>query len=70
VPATECKDDEAEEIGVIEGIVEDKEKSVTTTIIMGDWNSEVGEKSYRNTVGVHRHRRRNQRGQTLIDFCE
>jgi len=39
-------------------------------IIMGDWNSSVGDKSYRNIVGSHELGRRNYRGQILIDFCE
>ena len=37
---------------------------------MGDWNSVVGNKSYGNIFGPHGLRRRSQRGQMLIDFCE
>jgi hypothetical protein len=33
-------------------------------------HTEVGDKSYRNTVGPHGLGRKNQRGQMLIDFCE
>ena len=37
---------------------------------IGDWNSVVGEESYKNIVGSHGLGRRNHRGQMLIDFCE
>jgi len=37
---------------------------------MGDWNSVVGEESYRNIVGLNGLGRRNHRGQMLINFCE
>jgi len=43
---------------------------VTNTIIMGDWNSVVGDESYRNTVGPHGLGRKNHRCQMLINFCE
>jgi hypothetical protein len=43
---------------------------VTNIIIMGDWNSVVGNKAHFNTVGPCGLGRRNQRGQMLIDFCE
>ena len=37
---------------------------------MGDWNSVVGDESYRNIVGPHGLGRKNHRGQMLINFCE
>ena len=37
---------------------------------MGDWNSVVGDESYRNIVGPHGLGRKNYRGQMLITFCE
>jgi len=37
---------------------------------MGDWNSVVGDESYRNIVGPHGLGRKNYRGQLLINFCE
>ena len=53
----------------IEEILEEDGKGDTTNIILGDWNSVVGDEPYRN-VGSHGLGRRNHRGQMLIDFCE
>jgi hypothetical protein len=55
---------------IIEEILEEDGKGATNTIIMGDWNSVVGNKAHHNTVGQYGLGRRNQRGQMLIDFCE
>ena len=53
-----------------EEILKDNGKSDTNNIILGDWNSIVGDESYRNIVGSHGLGRWNHRGQMLIDFCE
>jgi exonuclease III len=53
-----------------EEILEGDGKGDTNNIILGDWNSIVGEEPYRNIVGSHGLGRRNHRGQMLIDFCE
>jgi hypothetical protein len=37
---------------------------------MGDWNSVVGDESYRNIVGLHGLGRKNHRDQMLINFYE
>jgi len=37
---------------------------------MGEWNSEVGDKSYQNIVGPHVLGRRNQTGQMHINLNE
>jgi len=42
----------------------------TPSYVLGDWNSVVGEESYRNIVGPHDLGRKNHRGQMLINFCE
>jgi hypothetical protein len=71
MPTSEYEDDEVEELcNVIEEILEEDGKGKTNTIIMGDWNSVVGDKAHHNTVGPYGLGRRNQRGQMLIDFCE
>jgi hypothetical protein len=54
----------------IEEILEEGGKGETNNIILEDWNSVVGDESYRNIVGSHGLGRRSQRGQMLIDFCE
>jgi hypothetical protein len=54
----------------IEEILEEDGKGDTNSIILGDWNSVVGEESYNNIAGSHGLGRRNHRGQMLIDFCE
>ena len=54
----------------IEEILEEDGKGDTNVIILGDWNSVVGDETYRNIVGSHGLGRWNHRGQTLFDFCE
>ena len=39
-------------------------------IILGNWNSIVGDEPYRNIIGSHGLGRQNHGGQMLIDFCE
>ena len=59
----EHENDEVEELyDIIEEILEEDGKGDTNTIIMGDWNSVVGDKSYENTVGPHGLWRKNHRG--------
>jgi hypothetical protein len=71
MPTSEDEDDEVEELyGVIEEILEEDGKGNTKAIIMGDWNSVVGDEPYRNIVGPRGLERKNHRGQMLINFCE
>jgi len=64
-------EDEVEELyDITEEILEEDEKGDTNAIIMGDWNSVVGDESYRNIVGPHGLRKKESRGQMLINFCE
>ena len=51
MPSSEHEDDEVEELhDIIEEILEENGKDDTSTIIMGDWNSVVGDESCRNFV--------------------
>jgi exonuclease III len=51
MPTSEYEDDEVEELcDIIEDILEEDGKGATNTIIMGDWNSVVGDKAHDNTV--------------------
>jgi len=62
MPTSEHEGDEVEELyGIIEEILEEGGKGNTNTIIMGDWNSVIGDESYRNTVGPHGLGRKNHR---------
>jgi hypothetical protein len=71
MPTSEYEDDEVEELyGIIEEILEEDGKCNTNTIIMGDWNSIVGDESCRNIVGPNGLGRKNYRGQMIINFCE
>jgi exonuclease III len=71
MPTSDYEDDEVEELyDVVEEILEEDRKGEANTIIMGDWNSVVGDKAHHNTVGPYGLGRRNRRGQMLIDFCE
>jgi endonuclease/exonuclease/phosphatase family metal-dependent hydrolase len=68
---SEHEDDEIEKLYVIiEEILEEDAKVNTNTIIMGDWNSVVGDEPYRNIVGPHGQGRKNYSGQMFINFCE
>jgi len=68
MPTSEHEDDEVEELyGITKEILEEDGKGNTNTIIMGVWNSVVGDESYRNIVGPHG---LGKRGQMLMNFCE
>jgi len=52
MPISEYEDDEVEKLyDTIEEILEKDGKGDTNSIILGDWNSVVGEESYKNIVG-------------------
>ena len=71
MPASEYEDDEVEELyDTTEEILEEDGKVDTNSIILGDWNSVVGDESYRCIVGSHGLGRWNYRDQMLIDFYE
>jgi exonuclease III len=70
MPPSEYEDEAEELYDIIEEIIEEDGKGVTNTILMGDWNSAVGDKAHHNRVGPYGLGRRNQRSQMLIDFCE
>jgi exonuclease III len=54
MPTSEHEDEKVEELcGIIEEILEEDGKGNTYTNIMGDWNSIVGDESYRIIVGPH-----------------
>jgi hypothetical protein len=55
---------------IIEEIFEKDRKSETDAIVMGDFNSLVGDKSHRDIVGPHGLGRRTQSSHMLIEFCE
>ena len=53
-PTSEYEDDEVEKLyDTIEEILEEDGKGDTNNIILGEWNSVVGDESYRNFVGSH-----------------
>jgi hypothetical protein len=71
LPTSDYEDEEVEELyDRIEDILEEDGKGDTNTIIMGDWNSVVGDKSNGNICGPYGLGKRNKRGQNLINFCE
>jgi exonuclease III len=60
MPTSEYGDDEVEELyDIIEEILEEDGKGETHMIIMGDWNSVVGDKAQHNIVGPYGLGRRN-----------
>jgi exonuclease III len=71
MPMSHYEDEEVEELhDRLEAILEEDGKGDTNTIIMGDWNSVVNDKSNGNICGQYGLGNRNKRGQMLIDFCE
>ena len=66
MPTSQLEDD----YDIIEEILEEDRKGDTNIIIMGNWNSVVGDESYRDIAGPHGLGRNNHRGQMLINFCE
>ena len=51
MPTSEYEDDEVEKLyDTIEEILEEDGKGDTNSIILRDWNSIVGEESYKNIV--------------------
>ena len=54
IPTSEYEDDEVENLyDTIEEILEEDGEGETNSVIMGDWNSAVGDETYRNIVGSH-----------------
>jgi exonuclease III len=71
MPVSEYEGEKVEELcDRIGDILEEDGKSDTNTIIMGDWNSVVGDKSNGNICGPYGLGNRNKRSQMLIDFCD
>jgi len=71
MPTSQHEDDEVEEFyDIIEEILEEDGKGDTNTIIMGDWNSVVGDESYRNNVGPHGLGRKKQEVKCLLTFVK
>jgi exonuclease III len=70
MPMSDYEDEEVEELcDRLEDILEQDGKDDTNTIIMGDWNSTVADKSNGNNCGSYGLGNRNKRGQMLIGFC-
>jgi hypothetical protein len=55
---------------IIEEIIEEVGKVDTNTIIMGNWNSVVGDESYRNIVGPHGLERKNHGDKILLTYVK
>jgi len=69
MPTSDYKDEKVEEMcDKIEETLEEDGKGDTNTIILGDFNSVTGDKSYKIFVRPHGQKRRNHRCQMLIDF--
>ncbi|PNF15330.1 hypothetical protein B7P43_G00933 [Cryptotermes secundus] len=62
MPTSEYEDDEVEKVyDTIEEILQEDGRGDTNSIILGDWNSIVGDEPYQNIVGSHGLGRRNHR---------
>ena len=70
IPKSVHEYDEVEDFyNTTEEITEKDGKGDTNTITMGEWNSVVGDESYRNVVGPNGLGRKNHRCQMFIKFC-
>ncbi|KAL1446126.1 hypothetical protein WDU94_014018 [Cyamophila willieti] len=71
MPTSNATDDFVDEIyKQIEEVIEENGKGQIRTIIMGDWNSVVGDESMEGIVGKYGYGKRNERGEKLIEFCK
>uniref|UniRef100_A0A8D8WQA5 Craniofacial development protein 2 n=2 Tax=Cacopsylla melanoneura TaxID=428564 RepID=A0A8D8WQA5_9HEMI len=71
MPTSNATDDFVDEIyKQIEEVIEENGKGQIKTIIMGDWNSVVGDQSMEGIVGKYGYGKRNERGEKLIEFCK
>ena len=70
MPTSAHEDDEVDEIydRIEELIAKDKGKDYV--VIMGDWNAVVGEGREGKEIGEHGLGTRNERGETLVEFCK
>ncbi|MGX9339100.1 hypothetical protein, partial [Pantoea dispersa] len=65
------EDEEVEKMyDEIEDIIHSEGRGRVNTIIMGDWNSVVGQGREANIVGQYGLGRRNKRGGMLVEFCQ
>lgn len=71
MPTSEYEDEEVEELyGVTEEILEEDREIQMNTTIIGNWNTEVGDKSYGNIVGRHGQAKYDERNHIVFDFYE
>jgi hypothetical protein len=71
MPTTNHDDDEIEKLyEEINEIMHQEGRCQVNAIVMGDFNSIVGERSTDKVVGPFGLGRGNERGKMLIDFCE
>uniref|UniRef100_A0A8D9ALQ1 Craniofacial development protein 2 n=1 Tax=Cacopsylla melanoneura TaxID=428564 RepID=A0A8D9ALQ1_9HEMI len=70
MPTSEADDEDVEEVyKQIEEILDENGKGQVRSLIIGDWNSVVGEGREGNIVGNYGYGRRNERGDKLVEFC-
>ena len=70
MPTSSYSDEEVEEVyEQVEEVIQ-RTKRGACQIVMGDWNSQVGEGREGKTIGDYGLGKRNNRGDRLVEFCE
>ncbi|KAI5715694.1 hypothetical protein M8J77_020891 [Diaphorina citri] len=71
MPTSETSEETVDEVyKQIEEILEEYGRGQVRTMIMGDWNSVIGDKADGNVVGEYGLGTRNERGEKLVEFCK
>ncbi|XP_008484663.1 craniofacial development protein 2-like, partial [Diaphorina citri] len=71
MPTSDASDEIVDEVyKQIEEVIDENGKGQIRTILMGDWNSVVGEGGFENIAGKFGYGKKNERGEKLLEFCK
>ena len=71
MPTSASEDEKVDEVYEQINYLIEAEKGDDYLVLMGDWNAVIGEGEQGREVGKYGHgRRRNERGEKLVEFCK